>query len=47
MFEDHLTELLAILSIFVVTKGDSGFVKPTSAYPWSSVILHSRRYNLV
>ena len=46
MFEDHLTELFAIRSIFVVTKGDFGFVKPTSAYPWSSVKLH-RRHHLV
>ena len=38
----YLTALAASLSTFSVTNGDSGLVKPTSAYPWSSVKLKQR-----
>ena len=41
----YLIDFSASLSIFLVTNGVLGFVKPTSAYPWSSVILHNIHVN--
>ena len=43
--ETYLIDFSASLSIFLVTKGVLGFVKPTSAYPWSSVSLNNTSLN--